>query len=87
LLGRLITVSNGRSEIQGTVHIERNETQWLFTPAQPWTDTAYSLKVDTALEDLAGNKVGRPFDVDTFEQVTRRVNREIISVPFQVRRK
>ena len=32
----------------------------------------------TALEDLAGNKVGRPFDVDTFDRITVRSGRGVV---------
>ena len=34
-------------------------------PTPPGLAGAYSLQVDTALEDVAGNRVGRPFEVDT----------------------
>jgi hypothetical protein len=62
------------------------ERQWRFIPEQPWPETISTLKVDTALEDLAGNKVGRPFEVDLFERVSRRVQRDIVSIPLRVSR-
>jgi hypothetical protein len=75
----------GGKELSGTVAIEAEERRWHFTPQQPWEKGAYSLAVDTALEDLAGNRIGRPFDVDLFERVERRIRREIVTLPFQVR--
>jgi hypothetical protein len=72
--------------VRGTATLGREERHWSFTPEQPWSDTGPVLKVDTALEDLAGNKVGRPFEVDLFDRVSRRVEREVISLPLRVSR-
>jgi len=33
----------------------------------------HTIKVHTLLEDLAGNNVGKPFEVDTFAPVQRRL--------------
>jgi hypothetical protein len=41
--------------------------------------------VDTGLEDLAGNHIGQPFDIDTFEKVTQQIVIETIALPFRVR--
>jgi hypothetical protein len=40
--------------------------------------------VDTAIEDLAGNHVGQPFDIDVFEHVTEHIATKTISLPFSV---
>ena len=45
----------------------------------------YQLIVDTALEDLAGNHIGQPFDIDTFEHVTEHITTKTVSLPFAVR--
>jgi hypothetical protein len=37
---------------------------WRFVPNAPWTAGRYQLRVDSALEDLAGNSVARVFDAD-----------------------
>ena len=44
------------------------ETQWRFTPRDPWTAGDYDLVALAFLEDLAGNRIGRPFEVDNFER-------------------
>jgi hypothetical protein len=36
------------------------------------------------LEDLAGNRVGRAFDVDLFQEVTAQIQRETVSIPFRI---
>jgi hypothetical protein len=68
----------------GTINIAREETEWRFTPREPWVSGGYQLVVDTALEDLAGNHIGQPFDIDTFKQVTKSISTQTISLPFAV---
>ena len=80
LLLRLLNIPG----IAGTVTVDRQETEWRFVPSHPWKAGDYSVVVDTALEDLAGNRIGRPFDVDTFEKVTEHLYRKTISLPFHV---
>ena len=81
LLQRLLEVPG----VSGTAVVERNETRWRFVPKEPWKAGEYRLVVDTNLEDLAGNRIGRPFDVDVFERVSERVVRKTVSLPFRVR--
>jgi hypothetical protein len=66
------------------ITVDRNETQWRYVPNEPWKPGDYNLVVDTSLEDLAGNRIGRPFDIDTFEPVSQRVIRKTVSLPFRV---
>jgi hypothetical protein len=80
LAQRLIWVAGMR----GRVELGHEERQWRLYPDKAWTAGEYRLQVDTALEDLAGNKVGRPFEVDLFDNVSRRVEREVISIPLTV---
>lgn len=81
LATRLISIDG----MPGTLALTANETKLAFTPENNWEPREYKLLVDTALEDLAGNRVGRPFDVDTFNRITVRTNRGVVAVPFQVR--
>jgi hypothetical protein len=85
LLQHLIEVvdSAGRS-IAGSIAVARDETRWAFTPSVPWRPGEYKVRVDTSLEDLAGNRIGRPFDVDTFERVER-PQRKFADLSFRVR--
>ncbi len=73
LLQRLIEVfRNGGQSIAGRATVSPGERSWLFTPEQPWTSGLYLLRVGTILEDLAGNSVGRPFEVDLEKAEHRR---------------
>jgi len=85
LLQRMIQVSGGRAKLTGTVTIARGETEWRFTPHEPWKAGDYKLVVDSAIEDLAGNHIGEPFDIDTFEHVTEHIATNTVSLPFTVR--
>ena len=80
LLQRAIKVSG----IAGRVEVTRGETEWRFTPDAPWKAGSHDLIVETTLEDVAGNRVGRPFDVDTFREVTKQIETATVSVPFRI---
>jgi hypothetical protein len=71
--------------VSGTGSIERGETRWRFVPSQGWKSGQYELVIDMTLEDLAGNRIGRPFDVDLFDRVTERITKDTTSLSFQVR--
>jgi hypothetical protein len=70
--------------IAGSIEVAREETEWRFTPRQAWKAGGYRVVVQTTLEDLAGNHIGRAFDVDTFERVTP-VARETVEVRFRIK--
>jgi len=78
MLQHAITVKG----VEGKVEISHGEMQWRFTPAAAWKPGPHQIVVQTALEDLAGNKVGRLFDVDKFDAVTKTVPRETVSLAF-----
>lgn len=80
LLQRAISVDG----VKGTVEVTRGETEWRFRPDTPWKESQYRFTVNTTLEDLAGNRVGRAFDVDKFEEVTGQIQTETVSIPFRV---
>jgi hypothetical protein len=65
--------------------ITREERQWTFLPDAAWRPGTYALVVETVIEDLAGNNVGKPFDVDIFENVQRTLTSESVTLPFEVR--
>jgi hypothetical protein len=82
---RLITVTGESGEmIDGEAELENQERSWIFTPSGPWRRGAYKLVIQTTLEDLAGNNIGKPFDVDLFEGVQRRITTSDVKIPFEV---
>ena len=65
LLERTIVVLDSSGQvINGSVTTSNQERQWGFTPAQAWPKRELMLEVDTVLEDLAGNQIGRAFEVE-----------------------
>jgi hypothetical protein len=85
LLGRMLQVSGPQGQVAGSVAIGREETEWRFTPREPWKSGDYNLVVNTGIEDLAGNHIGQAFDIDTFERVTEQITTETISMPIRIR--
>jgi hypothetical protein len=41
--------------------------------------------IQTTIEDLAGNNIGKPFDVDIFENVQPRLAGSTVKLSFEVR--
>lgn len=85
LLQRMLKVSGPRGDVAGAIDVAREESEWRFTPQQPWTAGSYRLIVDNALEDLAGNKIGQPFDIDVFDKVTEHITSSTTTLAFQIR--
>jgi hypothetical protein len=85
LLQRMLRVAGPQGDIEGSIDVDHNETLWRFTPQQPWRSGGYRLVVDTSLEDLAGNKIGQPFDIDVFDKVTERITATTTAIPFEIR--
>jgi hypothetical protein len=64
LAARLIRVVDARgAPLDGQFTLGADDRTWAFVPSVGWRSGA-QLRVDPALEDLAGNSVVRPFDVD-----------------------
>jgi hypothetical protein len=58
---------------------------WRFIPNSPWSRGIYPLVIQTTIEDMAGNNIGKPFEVDLFEGVQRRLAASTVILPFEVR--
>jgi hypothetical protein len=71
--------------VSGKATISAGETRWSFQPDRPWPAGNHSLVISMALEDLAGNRIGRPFDVDEFTSPVPRISNETTSLSFQAR--
>lgn len=88
MLRRALTVLNPLGqEVAGQVEVDVSATRWSFRPARPWLTGRYQLVVDTSLEDLVGNSIARPFEVDIQGPITPRIESATTSIPFEVRAK
>jgi hypothetical protein len=60
------------------------EMEWSFRPREPWRAGRYELRVDAALEDLAGNSVRRVFDRDLERAEDDPRDVDVVSIPFAI---
>lgn len=70
--------------VAGVATLGAGETEWRFQPAQPWTRGEHRVAVDMSIEDLAGNRIGRPFDVDTMTSPTDRITQRSTALTFRI---
>jgi len=82
---RLIEVVREGGAIRGKKTMSQNERVWQLTPNEPWKAGTYHLTVQTTIEDLAGNNIGKPFEVDLFDGVQRRLTNSVVKIPFEIR--
>ena len=74
-----------RAPVEGVVQLDASERRLSFSPARPWGAGPHRLTLPNTIEDLAGNNVGKPFDVDLFEKVDRQITNAVTSLPFVIR--
>jgi hypothetical protein len=85
LLARAVGVRRtGGGEVAGEVTIAAAETEWRLVPADPWDAGAYEIIALPILEDAAGNRIGRPFELA--ESAPRAERTEPTVLPFSVPR-
>ena len=51
----------------------------------PGVRGSYKLLIQTIIEDLAGNNIGKPFEVDVFEGIQRQLTNPTAILLFEVR--
>jgi hypothetical protein len=86
LLHRVIWVvdSDGK-KVPGRIAVEDEETLWKVTPEVPWSAGKYNLVAETILEDLAANRIGRPFEVDILQPIPKKFETETVELPFVIK--
>lgn len=85
LLRALGVTGQDGSFLEGDVTLEAAEARWKYTPRTPWVAGTYQLTALAMLEDLAGNRIGRAFEVDSFTRSDVSPEPERTSIPFSVR--
>ncbi len=81
LLMRMIGVDG----VDGAVEVGDREMRWSFTPDQPWRAGTGRISINGALEDLAGNRMGRLFDADMSAGAPRVQEAKSVTMPFEIR--
>ena len=86
LASRVIEVTDpAGNPIEGDAALSEGERRWTFIPAAAWKNGAGWVVIQTTLEDLAGNNVGKPFEVDLFDGIQKELSSSAVKLPFSVR--
>jgi hypothetical protein len=84
LLRRALGVARAGTAVAGEATVDAGESRWQFTPRDPWSAGEHQLVALGFLEDLAGNRIGRAFEVDDFERTDRTPEPERHTRAFRV---
>ena len=71
--------------IGGDITVGPGEVAWSFTPKEFWKAGTHHIVAFGMLEDLAGNRIGRAFEVDQFDRSDKSSEPEKTLIPFQIR--
>lgn len=74
-----------RRPMEGEVKVGASELEWSFTPEEAWKPGTYNILAFASLEDRAGNRIGRAFEVDRFDRTDSGSEPERTLIPFVVR--
>ena len=85
LIHRLLWVEDARNQsVEGQVEISDLEKQWAFVPNQAWKAGDYRVVIGTRIEDLAGNNVARPFEVDRVQRPAAEFIPDYVTLEFKI---
>ena len=85
LLQRALGVADASGRpLTGEQQVDSDEKRWQFIPGEPWRGGEHHLVALTILEDLAGNRIGRAFEVDEFSRVDESSEQETVTVKFTI---
>jgi hypothetical protein len=82
LLARALGVARGEQPVTGNVSVSEHETVWSLRPHAPWQDGSHDIVALSILEDLAGNRIGRPFEIVSTDRGGDEAP-EITRIPFR----
>lgn len=71
--------------VPGRAEVDADQRHWRFRPDRPWVIGPYQLLIDADLEDLAGNSVRRPFEVDIQRDTPVRPEVKTVRLPIEIR--
>lgn len=86
LLARMLWVVDAKgNRVEGAVTVGGGERVVTFAPKRPWPRGDYKLVIDDELEDVCGNRVGVPFEVDVFHPIPERPKVKLTERAFAVK--
>lgn len=84
LQSEVTVLDSANRPLAGGIKLREDDTVWTFRPRSPWQSGHYRLAVGSVLEDLAGNSVARPFEVDVNAPRSAKVE-DTVYVDFQIK--
>jgi len=84
MLYSALRVRRGDLEVKGTIQVATDAQSWSLIPADAWSPGRHEIIIDPLLEDLAGNNLQHPFEVDR-EQPVKTTPEATPSLSFEVR--
>jgi len=86
LLQRVVTIIDGQGDaVTGSIRVGQEERVWVFEPNEAWRRGSYRVKAHSILEDLAGNSIGRPFEVEMSEGERHPQPKRFVYLDFTIR--
>ena len=83
LLENGLLVLNQQDEVvKGAFSIAKEESFWSFRPMENWKPGRYRIRINTRLEDLAGNNLRRLFDRDVEDPENENLDKVFIDLEF-----
>lgn len=64
MLHSAFRIQTSADTVSGVIQVAAEAKSWSFTPAATWKPGTHTLEIDPLLEDLAGNNLQHPFEVD-----------------------
>ncbi|MEY4202042.1 MAG: hypothetical protein RLZZ265_3782 [Verrucomicrobiota bacterium] len=71
--------------VPGQPFLAERERLWKFLPLHAWKAGRYTLVVESIIEDLAGNNIGRPFEVEISGGTSPQTESVNTKLPFELR--
>ena len=86
LLGRMLWVTTASGQrVEGTLTVGGGERVVTFAPKAAWAKGDYKLMIDAQLEDVCGNRVGEPFEIDVLRPIPLKPVAKTADRPFAVK--
>lgn len=87
LLIRALSIADADGKVViGTTESTKDDHGWTFRPKEQWKPGKYNLRIETVLEDVCGNRIGQPFEVDLLKPTPKEVKAKYVDLGFTIGR-
>ncbi|MEM9822155.1 MAG: Ig-like domain-containing protein [Bacteroidota bacterium] len=84
LMKSFVLTDAANNQIAGHFESSENESVLQFYPQNAWAPGKYCLRIAASLEDVAGNNLNRPFDLDLLDSSTKIGDQECYEQHFTI---